>query len=148
MSIQAVGWVLRHERETSGINRLVLLALANYADENGEAYPSVKRLAGDCNCSERAVQYAIKELEGMGLLVRSLNAATDGRIPKGQKPNVYRITPPADSAPEGCNPEQEPVQTTTFTGADVCTQTVIGTIKNRQRRKRHFLPGSGWVEEA
>ena len=41
MSIQAVGWVLKHERQTAGVARLVLLALANYADENGEAYPSV-----------------------------------------------------------------------------------------------------------
>lgn len=128
MSIQAVSWVLKHERQTAGVERLVLLALANYADEAGMAWPSVKRLAGECNCSERAVQYALAQLVEKGLVSRSLRGATDPRIPVPQRPNMYRLTPPENSAPlgfTGCNLTRDPVQSAASPGAEVAPKTSI-----------------------
>ena len=42
--------------------KLVLLILANYADENNETYPSKKHLATMCNCDERTITRCIQEL--------------------------------------------------------------------------------------
>ncbi len=61
-----MSWVLRHSRATLG-SRLVLLSLADYADENGGSiWPSVKTICSDTLLSERQVQYALRNLEQLG----------------------------------------------------------------------------------
>lgn len=150
MSIQAVGWVLDHEDRTSGVTRLVLIALANYADEAGESYPGVPRIAANCRCSERAVQYAIGQLIELGIIERRLNAAADERIPGNKRPNVYRILGVQDLHPrraQGRNPRPAGVQTTTPRGEPGFTQTVIGSVKEPGRTSEGdlFLPGSGVI---
>ncbi len=149
MSIQAIGWVLDHERETQGVPRLVLIVLANYADEHGECYPSVARIASSCCCSERAVQYALGQLEDKGIIKRALNASVDGRIPANKKPNLYRITGVQNLRPrngQGRNSRQSGVQSATSRGEAGFTQTVIDPSKNRDE-SGHFAPGSGVMDD-
>ena len=73
--------------------RLVLLALADFSDDSGRAYPSVSALSRKTNLCERAVQAGLKELVDLKELSVSVNAGKRGC-------NYYTITmTPADSAP-------------------------------------------------
>lgn len=66
MSIQAVAWVLRHSEARLGA-RLVLLSIANYADEDGgNSWPAVATIAKDARMSQRQVQRAVQTLEASG----------------------------------------------------------------------------------
>ena len=74
--------------------KMVLLALADSANDQGECYPSVQNLIQKCSLSERAVQKSIVELEALGHLRREFR--------KGRS-TVYWIHPhtetPAPRAP-------------------------------------------------
>lgn len=49
--------------------RLLMLAIADHADEEGVAWPSVDRLAAKCSVSARQVQRSLQQLEAEGWLV-------------------------------------------------------------------------------
>lgn len=67
MSVQAIAWVAK--QECGGPSGKVLLyALANYADEHGRCWPSQKRLAEDTELSDRSIRTWIGKLAEMGLL--------------------------------------------------------------------------------
>jgi hypothetical protein len=92
MSIQAVAWVLEHERTTTGAERLVLLALANHAGADGEAWPSVETIMAEANLARRrSVTDALTALARKGLIERVVNGAPDSRIPTDRRPNLYRL---------------------------------------------------------
>lgn len=65
--------------------KLILMALADAADDVGECWPSLRRISSKCLVSERTVQRALKEFEHGGLLSVRPRFAHDGR----QKSNVY-----------------------------------------------------------
>ncbi|MFF0904033.1 helix-turn-helix domain-containing protein [Kocuria sp. CPCC 205316] len=68
MSIQCMLQVWWHS-ESTGNSRLVLLAIADEADDDGRnAYPSMRRLAEKVNCNKDTVSECIKRLEAMGEL--------------------------------------------------------------------------------
>ena len=70
MSVHVISWVLRHSRETLG-RRLVLIVLADHASQDGSgSWPSVKTIAAEACMSERAVQYALRDLEESGAIMR------------------------------------------------------------------------------
>lgn len=113
----------------SGSTLLVLLAICDFADDKGVAFPSVKTLAKKARLSERTTQYALRELIKLGELVIERGAG-----PKGC--NEYRVLMSAMKASEAVdNSAQEAskggvqtlrgVQSTTEGGATHCTQTVI-----------------------
>ncbi len=55
MSIKAVSWVWEHSPEKS-TRLLMLIAIADYCDDEGICYPSVRRLAEKCRLSSRRAQ--------------------------------------------------------------------------------------------
>jgi hypothetical protein len=67
MSFQAMAWAVRQDTK-SPVSKLVLLMVANYADEKGEAYPSQDHLAKLCQCTRVSVNKHIKELEKLNYL--------------------------------------------------------------------------------
>ncbi len=67
MSIQAVAWVLE-QSQARGFARLVLIALANHADEDGICWPSQRRIASEAGISLGSVQPQIGKLETLGEL--------------------------------------------------------------------------------
>lgn len=77
MSVQAITWALSLPVGPSP--KLTLVAIGNYADERGCAWPSVDRLASDTSQSRATVQRRLKELEGDGLLIRMARYERDGR---------------------------------------------------------------------
>lgn len=100
MSIAAINHVVSIlPDEISSTQRLVLLVMANRANEAGECHPSVALLTRETSLSERAVQNALRELKAAGRLAM--------RGWRGQTP-VYVLTfaagavataPPAPDAP-------------------------------------------------
>lgn len=54
---------------TKGGARLVLLALADYANDDGYCHPGVERLVLKSALTERNVQFILRELEARGELV-------------------------------------------------------------------------------
>lgn len=75
--------------------KMVLLALCDNANDQGECYPSIESISRKCSMGERTVQQHIGDMEAAGILVRGFR--------KGRS-TVYKIDPrnfctPADSAP-------------------------------------------------
>jgi hypothetical protein len=85
MSVRVMGYVWDFS-EAHGLTRLVMLALADHADHEGECWPSVETIARKCRVGRRTVQRALDEAERAGELVR---VSGGGR---GQ-PNRYRVLP-------------------------------------------------------
>ena len=67
MSFQAMAWAVKQETG-SPVSKLVLLMLANYADEHGKCYPSQEHLAKLCQCTRVSVNKHIKKLEADNFL--------------------------------------------------------------------------------
>lgn len=68
MSNRAQNWGYKAGPEVHGAARLVLWRLCDYADEYDTAYPSIDRLAGDCNIERANVVRALRRLEDYGYL--------------------------------------------------------------------------------
>lgn len=85
-----MAWVLKHST-TTGTDRLVLLSLANHANENGQCWPSVRTIAREANVTERAVQRSLASMRKDKLIITEFQAAPDKRIPDRFRPNLYRI---------------------------------------------------------
>jgi hypothetical protein len=68
----------------SGTELLMLLAIADFADDAGNAYPSVATLAGKCRMKPRNANYMLKALQESGELRVTMNGG-----PRGA--NRYRV---------------------------------------------------------
>lgn len=90
VSNQAITWAL--DVKTPGpATKVLLIALANYANEHGESYPSIARMADETDQSQASVKRHLKTLEAMGLIVRSMRGNEDG----GRATNRYKLVIPA-----------------------------------------------------
>lgn len=65
-------------RGLSPTEKLTLIALANYADENEQCWPSNRRLTEDTGLSERTVRDTIKALGARGLLTKTERLRPNG----------------------------------------------------------------------
>jgi DNA-binding transcriptional ArsR family regulator len=90
MSIQAVGWAMKSGPKECG-RKFLLVALANYADEEGECWPSIARLAQDTAQDRRTVQRHLRALEDDGFLERTTDPIPDTRIRADRRPTMYRL---------------------------------------------------------
>lgn len=133
MSVRTMAAVWERSQH-SGTNLLMLLAIADFADDDGRAYPAVPTLARKCRMKERNAQYILSELvESAELTIQR------GKGPRGS--NVYRIklaslgvqqsapvqpnAPLQQSAPGGCNGVR-------ITPAMECIQTINEPSMNHQ----------------
>lgn len=72
-------WSLCWKVHLPGIPKLVLLRLADFANESGGSiYPAVSTVADDCGISSRTVQNALRTLEEAGVLV-AIKTSRGGR---------------------------------------------------------------------
>jgi DNA-binding transcriptional MocR family regulator len=74
--------------------KLVLIALADRAGDDGTCYPSLQTVSEDCGTSISTVQRKLKLLEAMGLLTK-VNRSKDGM----KTSNLYRLP----NTPKGYN---------------------------------------------
>ena len=85
MSIVVMSEVWKKSQH-SGSELLMLLAIADFSDDHGKAYPSVSTLSNKCRMSRRNVQYVINNLKGSGELTVAIKKG-----PPPKFPNLYRI---------------------------------------------------------
>jgi hypothetical protein len=124
MSWESIYYATRKEAGNS-TDKLVLLMIANLADENGFCFPSHRYLAKVTEMSERSVQRSISRLVSAGLLnkqVRYNNA--------GQTSNGYTVIM------EGDNLSTPPSQNGTHPPDNLTPYTDTNNLKNKQTRKR------------
>lgn len=77
MSIQVMSWVWENA-PIKGRTLLVLLAIADWASDEGIAWPSVDSISKKARCSIRTAQTAIEQLVKAGLLSIESNAGPHG----------------------------------------------------------------------
>ena len=109
MSFQATHWAIH---EVHGVpNKLVLVVMAEYADENGECFPSQDRLARDTDLSVSTVRRTIRTYEALGLMtsIKRYVMSEDGskvrtsnlyRLAIGAQPAATTTSEPVDSPPQ------------------------------------------------
>ncbi|SMG60190.1 helix-turn-helix domain-containing protein [Cedecea sp. NFIX57] len=100
----------------NSIRKLVLIKLADNANDNGECWPSYQHIADHCECSRSAVRDHISALVDMGLLQKENRTGVNNG--KGNKSNIYYLNldnpvPPKSIAPvppknTGISPESTP----------------------------------------
>jgi hypothetical protein len=95
MSIEAMAWAW--DAPVKGTKKLVLLALADWANADFEAWPKVETIARRVGVHESTVREAIADLEAFGLIARSPQYRDDG----GQRGNLFTVNPPTDSGRGG-----------------------------------------------
>ena len=78
MSFDAMNWASKQDCQNS-TNKLILLMLANYLDENDSSFPSYRHLASLCSCTERTAMRAIDSLIQMGLIKKEERYMKDGK---------------------------------------------------------------------
>lgn len=82
------------------LRKLILIKLADNANDKGECFPSVSYIAEQCEISERSVQNHIKQLEVDGLLKIESRKSENGL----NKSNIYYLNfSGANPAPYGAN---------------------------------------------
>lgn len=86
MSVEALSWAFQQE-VTPAAKKLVLIALANRADEEGYCYPGYRRLAAQCSISRQSVITHVKALEDEGFIVICPQTRENG----SDTSNLYRI---------------------------------------------------------
>jgi len=86
MSVQAISWAFGCPVKNPS-EKLVLLALANYADSAGLCWPKVKTLCVDTSLSERTVRTALRRLDGDFIAVQKRRGKTGQ-----QAASVYRLS--------------------------------------------------------
>lgn len=73
----------------NSLRKLVLIKLADNANDKGECWPSYQHIADQCECSKSAVRNHIDALEEMGLLKRENRVGVNNG--KGNTSNVYYL---------------------------------------------------------
>lgn len=68
MSFKAMAWATEQEATKTSSQTLLLVVLANFANENHESYPSVETLSRLARMDKRTVRKGLLELQAMGLI--------------------------------------------------------------------------------
>jgi hypothetical protein len=98
MSGKAMGWALEQSTELP-VDKLVLIAIANFADEHHQCFPSRKTLAKLAMCSVDTVDRSIRRLIEAKMLAKDQRLADRG----GLKSNCYSL-PVGEYSPAAHNP--------------------------------------------
>lgn len=137
MSVRAMHWVWTRSR-SGPTERLVLLAIADAANDRDEAWPSMAALVEKTGLSERTVQRCVSTLVNLGELSKAVGGGRG-------KTTKYRLltmsdepeTPtekPRNPDPRQENPVSESVNPVSLSENPVTVSP--GTIKNRQEPKK------------
>jgi len=86
MSAKAMGWALE-QTTAMPVDKLILIAIANFADEHHQCFPARKTLAKLGMCSVDTVDRAIKRLIEAGMLSKDQRLADKG----GLRSNCYTV---------------------------------------------------------
>lgn len=125
-----------------GSGLLLLLAIADFANDDGVAYPAIATLAAKTRLSERNVQYLLRQLEeegelrtepGTGPKGCNTYVILQGANFAGVQPSVKGVQSSAGGvqpiAPGGCNPASKGVQPIAPDPSRTTIEPPIGTTK-------------------
>lgn len=87
MSLKAMSWAF--DQQLTPEQKIVLLALADYADGDGVCFPGQKNLARKTSIPERTLRRRIQELEELKLIIRRRRHHGDGY----RTSDEYRLLP-------------------------------------------------------
>lgn len=128
MSIKTMNYVWDNSSQT-GSALLMLIAIADHANDDGVCWPSIARLAKRARVSQRQAQYIVKKLEESGELeVRRGQGRgnTSLYIVKGAADctinDAEKVQPIAPNEPVKGAIQREKVQSSALKGATHCTQ--------------------------
>lgn len=140
MSISALNWAF-NMRGVSVSQKVVLISLANFADEAGYAFPSIKTIA-DMSCvSESSVRRALSDLVDAGILRIDYRFRADG----SQTSSGYflSLTPPVNLTPPPPTVTPPPVTADTPYNHQITTTLIDTDVSIKQKRKSRIKPD--WV---
>lgn len=132
------------DMDTSSFEKLVLLALADCANDDGECWPSIATLMRKTGAGERTIQRSIRSLESSGL-VRRVEVVGKG--------NRYFITP-ATAAPRQTDAPPESALTPATAAPKPSRTTIKGLADAKPKRARKaasdfsvpgWLPAGPWA---
>lgn len=111
--------------------RLVLLALADSANDQGVCWPSVPTIARKANCSVSAARAAVAELEKQGIVIRQARPVTGAK----NRSNLYRVV--VSALPQALPPESGGSATEDW--GDLPPD-LVGTPTETGRHNHHLIP--------
>jgi hypothetical protein len=104
MSIMALAWA-KSQRVGSPTGKILLMCLADYADDEWKCWPSQKTISQEAEVSERATREWLEKLEAAGFISRTRRTRKDGsrtsdliHLNVGNRPEPGRKSLPAKSA--------------------------------------------------
>lgn len=138
MSIELVAKAKKTRLHGDSTAKLLLIVLADYANDEGMAWPSVKTMAEETEKSERSIQLLLRKLEQMRL-IRKGDQKLVAKYAKGRRPTVYKLFPTAKKS-------ETPVNATVERGETHFTPRVQpasphGCNPLRFRGATHFVSG-------
>ena len=92
MSVELLAKAKKTKLGGDSTAKLLLVVLADYANAEGMAWPTVATMTEEVEKSERTIQTALRKLERLKLIRRGDQKWTRN-YPKGQRPTVYEILP-------------------------------------------------------
>lgn len=119
MSIELVAKAKKTRLHGDSTAKLLLIVLADYANDEGMAWPSVKTMAEETEKSERSIQLLLRKLEQMRL-IRKGDQKLAAKYAKGRRPTVYKLFPTAKKSETPVNATVERGETH-FTPETGCT---------------------------
>ena len=129
------------DQRLTPIEKVTFLQLRRFAsNQTSQCYPSIKKLAEKVNCSERAVQNALKKLEELHLIIRT-PSFNGGR----QTATIYTVIGHKDeyySDKGGCTSCTPPCTSCTDGGAPDAPRTITIGTNNITLTREADLPNS------
>lgn len=109
IALMTAAWRLR---DLSPTQKLVLLSLADNANDQGECYPSMKQISERTGLTDRAVRAAIRSLESAGIVQSSARSGTSTVYlltiePRNDVPPRKHV-PPRKEVPPTPEPDSAP----------------------------------------
>lgn len=87
MGIEHVSWALKRVHGVDPAAKLILISLANYADEDGECWPSIATLCTETGLSEATVKRHCRQLRDAGAFTQEQRVTPGGRT----KSNLFTL---------------------------------------------------------
>ena len=145
MSIRAMNWAW--EQKLVPTPKLILMAIADSANDYGECWPGIRFIASKCCVSERTVQRSIQKFEASGLISKKPHFTASGR----QTSNRYRLSITTLTSPDKTSPSQrtDKVQGDNLSGTTVTSAVTVvddndmpplEPSKESEQQPLHFPP--------
>lgn len=148
MSIVAIEWAFRAPVEVPSA-KLVLLALADHADNSGYCWPSTARLCDRTNLSRATIFRALDLLAGLGLVQLIQRTGRSNGYHLAIDPSQYETAPVSECDPPRLNTRPPPSQYETHNRKEP-SKNPQGSAKRARQLPENWQPDDtllAWAKE-